>query len=140
MAVPNKVVQINNKAEALVQEWTKNKAEADALTARNREISSILAGLAEYKPGSSTGRVPLEGMKVTVTLKQNVTWDQAALQAARIRMGDEAFAKVFTYKFEPRGKVLPVFLETGDQEIVRIVRDAMTVKPGQPSLKVEEVE
>jgi hypothetical protein len=138
MALP-KVVQMN-KAEALVQEWIKNKAEADNITARNREIASILAGLAEYRPNSATGRVPVEGYKVTVTLKNNVKWDQGALQAARIKMGDEQFARVFSYKFEPRGKVLPAFLQTGEADIVRLVRDAMTTTPGQPALKVEGVE
>lgn len=139
MALPNKVVQIN-KAEALVREYARVKHEADALTERAREIARTLAELAEYKEGSKTGHILTSAYKVTTTIKEGVTWDQDALEAARIKMDDD-FLKVFKWKFEPKSaKALTGFFDYASPAQVEMVRKAMTVKPAQPQVRLDRLE
>lgn len=136
-----KVVQITSKAEALVREYARNKHELDALVERNREIARVLAGLAEYKEGAKSGHLLAAGYKVTTTLKEGVSWDQDALEAARIKLGDAEFLKVFRWKFEPKSsKALHGFFDYAPAEAAETVKKAMVVKPAQPQVKLEKLE
>jgi hypothetical protein len=144
MAVQNRVVQINPreaKTEALVHEYTRNKAVADAATSRNREIAKILAELAVYKDGSKTGHLLAGGFKITATIKENISWDQEVLEAARIQLGDDVFLKAFAWEFKPRSaKALHGFLDYAPDDQTEIIKRAMIVKPAQPSVKLDSLE
>ena len=100
-------VQIGNGAvglDALVLEYAANKARADELTARNAEIADALDKLAAFKDGSNTGHLTAGGYKVVVTKRFNTRWVTEKLEAARAKMTDELFFKVFGWRYEPRSK------------------------------------
>ena len=67
----------------LCMEYLANKAEIDRNTKRNKEIAEQLDSMAQYREGSMTGYVPIDGYKVTLTHRVNTTWDQKGLDAVR---------------------------------------------------------
>ena len=137
-------VQIGNGAmglDALVLEYAANKARADALTARNAEIAEELEKLAIFKDGSNTGHLTAGGQKVTVTRRFNTRWVAEKLEAARAKMTDELFFKVFAWRYEPRSKKdLDGFLEYASPEFRAAILEAMEISPGKPAIKLEALQ
>lgn len=134
-----KLLPINDK-DNLVKEYARNKAQADALVDRNREIARKLAEMAEFSDGSKTGHMLAGGFNVTVALKENVRWDQDSLDKAFQGMGDE-FLKPFKYKWEPRSKkALDAFMSYATDAQKKAVEVSMSSTPGQPQIKLESLE
>lgn len=66
------------------------------------------------------------GFKVTLTPKENVRWDQDALDAAFQRLGD-TFLKPFKYEWKPRSaKALGAFMEYAGRDQVAAISVAMS--------------
>ena len=129
-----------NVLDSLVTEFAQNKAEADRLHQRNKQIANQLAELATYKPGCETGRIETDGYKVTVTKKINETWDQERLNAVRSTITDAAFMPLFRFKWEPKGREMKAFLNLpGSNEIKAEILSARTIKPGTPAVKLEAI-
>lgn len=134
-----KLHPINDKS-TLVREYARNKAQADSLVDRNREIARILLGMAVIPQDSKSAQFVAGGYKVTVTPKENVRWDQDALDAAFQRLGD-TFLKPFKYEWKPRSaKALGAFLEYAPADQAAIVKGAMSVTAGQPAVKLDCLE
>ena len=140
-------VQISNTAmasagaDALVREYAANKAKADKLTARNAEIAEALDKLATFKDGSNTGHLTAGGHKVVVTRRFNTRWVTEKLEAARAKMTDELFFKVFGWRYEPRSKKdLDGFLEYASPEFRQVILAAMETSPGKPGVKLEAIQ
>jgi len=144
MNLQAKVVQINpmHAIQNLCAEFLENKAEADRLTARNREIANQLEKQAEFKDGSNTGRLCAPGYKATFTRRVTTKWDQDELESVvRPLLTDDIFRLVFRYRFEPHSKkTLDAFLENASPGFRTAILKAMTTTPGQVGLKVETEE
>lgn len=128
-----------NVLDQLATEYAKNKAEADRLTQRNREIALQFANVATFKPGSATGRLNAGGMDFEITKTINEKWDQERLNAVRSEITDAAFLPLFRFKWEPKGKEMKTFLALpGSNEIKAAILSARTLTPGAPSVKIKE--
>lgn len=128
-----------NVLDQLANEYAKNKAEADRLTHRNREIALQFANAATFKPGSATGRLNAGGMDFEITKTINEKWDQERLNAVRSEITDAAFLPLFRFKWEPKGKEMKTFLALpGSNEIKAAILSARTLTPGAPSVKIKE--
>lgn len=124
---------------SLLSEGAKLKARIDADKTRLAEINRELEALCEFPEGKATGHLAANGFRATVTRKTTVKWNQEKLNDAMKAMGSEAFRRVFTYEFKPVGtRQLNAFLEFGNENEVGMIRDAMTVSQGAPSVKYEE--
>ena len=127
--------------DELAKEYAANKAQADALTARNAEIADLLTAEAKFKDGSNTGHLMAGGYKFTVTRKFNTKWLPEKLEIARAKMTDELFFKVFAWKYEPRSKKeLDGFLEYAAPEFRAAILAAMETSPGKPGVKLEAIQ
>ena len=128
--------------DALVLEYADNKARADELTARNAEIAEALEKAARFRDGSNTGHLTAGGgQKVTVTRRFNTRWVAEKLEAARAKMTDELFFKVFAWRYEPRSKKdLDGFLEYASPEFRAAILEAMEISPGKPAIKLEALQ
>lgn len=138
-------VQIGNappqQVDVLAREYVANKAEADRLTARNAEIAAALERAASFKDGSNTGHLVAGGYKWTITRKVNTRWAAEKLEAARAKLTDELFFKIFKWKYEPRGKKdLDVFLKTTSEDFRAAVLAAMETSPGKPGVDMEALQ
>ena len=137
-------VQIGNGAvglDALVLEYAANKARADELTARNAEIAEELEKVAAFGDGSNTGHLTAGGHKVVVTRRFNTRWVTEKLEAARAKMTDELFFKVFGWRYEPRSKKeLDGFLKFAAPDFRAVILAAMETSPGKPSVKLEAMQ
>lgn len=67
----------------LMEEYLAIKTQIDALKIRQDDIAARLAAMAEYKDGSKTAHLYAGNLHFTVAKKENATWDQALLEAAR---------------------------------------------------------
>lgn len=134
-----KLHPINDKS-SLVREYARNKAQADSLVDRNREIARILLGMVDIPKDAKSAQFVAGGYKVTLTPKENVRWDQDALDAAFQRLGD-TFLKPFKYEWKPRSaKALGAFMEYAPADQVAAIKAAMSVSSGQPGVKLESME
>lgn len=129
------------EAVTLIREGAALKGEIDEKSERLREINVRLAEVAKFQKGKKTATVEGAGMRVKVQLKECVKFDQEKLGLARHTMGDKAFFAAFGWTFKPRSqKDLDGLLAYGDPKHVALVRDAMTITPGAPSVTYEKVE
>jgi hypothetical protein len=104
-----------------------------------RSMKARLAELAEYKEGSKTGHAFGGRFKITVSLRENVKWDQEALNRLRDAMGDEEFFKVFEWAFEPRSKkLLDGAIEFG--RFGEAIKGTFTTAPGAPQVTFKPIE
>lgn len=122
----------------LAQRGLQLKNQIDDAQKELREVNARLVELAEYKPGSSTSHVRAGGVHAIVTQKEYVKWDQDGLEGVREKLGDETFFRLFSWEFSPRNKRdIDAYLEFGDEAVVASIKQAMTTKPGAPSVKYE---
>ena len=122
-------------------EFLTNKAEIERITARNKEITAELEKAATFKDGSSTGHIPIDGFKVTLTRRINTSWDQKGLETVRQLAGDKEFSLAFTYEFKPRSKAdLDVYLRMAPKEVQEAIAKAKTDKPGAMGIEIKAVE
>lgn len=124
---------------ALVDRAAMLKESIAEMSEELRGINFQLAGQADYKEGSKTGHLIGRHYSAKVQLKENVKWDQAALNALRQTMGDEEFFKVFKWIFEPASaKTLAGALQFGQHG--PLIEAARTVTPGTPYVTFEHLE
>lgn len=122
--------------QVLAHEFIANKQKMDALKERNAEIARMLDGAAKFDDGKATAHILDGELDIKVTRKMNTTFDQEALNAARVELGDGTFLKVFKWKWEPNKKQLDAFLEMAPPSQSDMIRRAMTTKPGAPSVEI----
>lgn len=122
--------------QVLAHEFIANKQKMDALKERNAEIARMLDGAAKFEDGKATAHILDGELDIKVTRKMNTTFDQEALNAARVELGDGTFLKVFKWKWEPNKKQLDAFLEMAPPSQSDMIRRAMTTKPGAPSVEI----
>ena len=124
---------------ALVDKAAGLKETIADLTEQLREINLTLAEQAAYKPGSKTGHIAGGHYAAKIQLKEYTKWDQDALAAARAKMGDDEFFKIFKWTFEPKSaKTLAGALEFGQHG--RLIEAARTITPGSPYIIFEKLE
>jgi hypothetical protein len=115
------------------------KEDIGKLTEKLRQANIILAERATYKDGSKTGYADGRHFTAKVQKKENESWDQEKLEAARSTMGDPEFFRVFKWDFKPKNaKVLAGALEFGRHSA--LIEAARTVKPGAPQVSFETLE
>jgi hypothetical protein len=121
--------------DALVREGAETKAEMDNLQAKLRLINKQLADLAPFEGDKKTATIEAGGYTVKVQVKENVRWDQEKLNRARTTLGDDMFFKVFRWEYKPVSKKdLDGYLEYAGDEYKQPILDAMSTKPGAPSV------
>lgn len=100
---------------------------------------SIKAAETRLKDGSKTGVVAGDGVRAKVALKEYEKWDQEKLAVARSKVGDERFFSLFKWEFSPRSKKdMDGFLAFASDFEKGFILDALTTKPGAPSVTYEE--
>jgi hypothetical protein len=123
--------------DTIVQQYAANKAEVDRMIALNAELAEQMLKAAVFKGDSDTGHLTAGGFKVAITKRVNEKWDQDQLHALHASMG-EPFLGIFKQKFEPDRRALRTFFSTCDDAAVKKkLRDACTVTPGKPAVKLE---
>jgi hypothetical protein len=122
-----------------IKEYLELKEKIDALKARQDELVEELHKAATFPEGKKTGHIFDRQYKVTVSLRDNVTWDQKKLEEARGKIGNERFFNIFKAEFKPAYKADLYAAILVDPAIRKVIAPAMTVKPGKPSIKIEEV-
>lgn len=126
--------------EVLILEMVNLKTNMDREKKRLEEIHDALASETAFPEGKSTGHLLGAGYDVTVQLKQNVKWDQKALNACRAAMGDEKFFSLFSWKYEPAdARKLSGFLAFDSSPHRLMVEKARIVSAGKPSVTFKPV-
>jgi hypothetical protein len=109
---------------------------------RERELKGLkemLAAGASFKPGSGTGHAFGARYEAKVQLRENVKWDQDALNGLRTEMGDNAFLGLFKWSFEPvSAKIVGGYLQFG--AFKEKVAAARTATPGSPQVSFRLME
>ena len=127
--------------ESLIREGAALKREIDAKTARLRSINQFLAESAPFKSGAKTACLIGGGYKVTIRLHENIAWDQEKIGAFRKYLPEEKFVELFRMIYEPTSKkAIDGFIAHADKDLSNGLKWCMSVKPGAPQLKYEEVE
>jgi hypothetical protein len=123
----------------LVDQAAQLAVEVNQKTEELRGLKVRLAELAEFKEGKKTGHITGNHFQATVSLKENVKWDQKALESLRSDIGDEEFFKIFKWTFEPHSKkVLDGAMDFGPYKL--IIAKAFTVSPGSPQVTFKPME
>lgn len=119
----------------LFQQWLDFKQQEEL--ARNNRITVEQQIIDEYgckDEGSQTHKP--DGYKVTITGKVNRTLDAAAWGS----VADKVPANLSPVQYKPSLDARGLkYLKSNEPEIYRIVAEAITAKPGKPSVKVEKV-
>lgn len=106
----------------------------------NKERIDAEAALLAFVPSKTEGTATRSGgaYKLTVTYSINRTLDAAALESARSAMKPELFEQAITYK---PAIVLPGLrsLQQHNPQAYALLAQAITAKPGKPSVKLEPV-
>ena len=125
----------------LMHELYENKEKIKMMEIRNREISSALADLAEFKDGCLTGHVKTNDYHATVTKTMRTTWIQEKLDYLRQLVGDKEFSVAFTCEYKPRSsKDVEVYQKLASDEIRHAIEAAKIVKESSVSIKIEPAE
>jgi hypothetical protein len=115
----------------------------ESLDEDKRKLDAVRAALAPrvaYPEGRKTAHVGGRAWEATVQRKDNVHWNQEALDALRQDIGEEAFRKVFRFKWEPQSqKALDVALSE-HCPFAAALRAAFTVREGTPSVSFKRLE
>lgn len=131
--------EIQMDVEQLVQKGATLKAQITELSEQLKAIDIELAGKADYKPGSKTGHMVAGGFKVTVSLKDNVKWDQIKLLQIKELLPD-AFSASFIPEYKPASaKALDAVIKQ-DENFAKAISWAREVTPGKPAVKYEALE
>lgn len=119
----------------LFAKWLEFKEQEDL--ARNNRISVEQQVIDEYgckDEGSQT--VKPDGYKVTITGRMNRTIDEAAWDSVSGKIPANLSPVKYRPSLDNRGLK---YLRDNEPEIYQIVSEAITAKPGKPSIKVEKV-
>ena len=127
---------MSNVEDAIVR-GAELKIQIDYLTSELRKINLFLSEQAEYKPGSKTGHLEACGIKVKVSTRENVKYDQDRL--VTVRQHFPFFEEVFRSKWEPDSKALSAFMAT-DGEFRKAVEWSRTVTPGAPTVTYTKIQ
>ena len=123
----------------LVVRGAELKLQIKAMDEELKTINAAIAKLAEFKNGAKTGHLLESGIKVTVSLRENVKWMQDRLMTVKDLLPDQ-FYKAFIYKYEPASsKELKAAMEE-NAEFAKAVEWAREVKPGSPTVTYERIE
>ena len=112
-------------------------AESAARSARVEVEERLLALLPVRDEGSVTEKH--DGCKVTVTYPVNRTIDPAALAAVRASVPAALYDQAIEYAPKLNLSGLKS-LRNNEPEVYAILAEAITAKPGKPSVKVEVIE
>lgn len=124
-------------ANEIVSEYAKLKAEIEQKQARLRELAGQIDGLAIFPEGKNTTHLCAAGYNVTIQRRQNIKWNQKALNDCRVKLGDDLFFKLFTWEFKANTRALTGFLDMGDQHQAAIIAAARTVTPGATQISLD---
>jgi hypothetical protein len=125
--------------QTLVDYAAKLHEEISAKDKELKEIKKKLAEKAEFKEGSKTGHVFGVRWHATVALKEAIKWDQDALRALRLAIGDEDFFKIFKFIYEPVSKkALDGAIDFGLHG--EDIKKAFTITPGSPQVTFKPME
>ena len=138
-AAPTGAVATENMAD-LIDRAGILDAEVKRKTEELRALKVRLAGLAEYKEGSKTGHAFGDRFKITVSLKENVKWNQEGLNKLRDKMGDAKFFKVFDWEFVPKSKKILDGAIEFDEVFGKDIMGTFTTTPGAPQVTFKPIE
>lgn len=99
--------------------------------ARSKMAENIIQAIGHEHIGQKT--YPLDGVKVTVTTKENYTLDKARLNVE----WDETMPINRSYSYTLREKDFKAMLEHGSSEQKQLLVDVVTSKPAKPHIKLE---
>lgn len=117
----------------LFEQWLKAKRQEDDARRMRIELEMMIVDYYGCKDeGSQTHK---EGdFKVTITGKVNRTLDAAAWDS----VADKVPANLSPVAYKPSLDLKGLrYLQQNEPEVYRIVAEAITAKPGKPSIKVE---
>jgi len=126
-----------NEIESAIVRGAELKIQIDNMTEELRKINVFLSENAAYKPGSKTGHLDAHGIKVDVTLKDNVKYDQEKL--ITVQQHFEFFPNVFKSEWKPVAKALTEAM-AGNDEFRKAIEWSRTVTPGAPQVKYTKIE
>ena len=123
--------------EELIKEGATIKAYIEKATEKLRKINQEIAQQAEFKDGSKTGHLVGGGFTVTLSLRENVKWDQAKIQ--QIISLIPTAAGCFKTEYKPDNKKLDAAISRSE-ELEKAVSWARTVTPGAPTVTYEPIQ
>lgn len=108
------------------------KERLDAAQSAFDNLRLEIAKETTFPPGSKTAHHVFDGLKVTVQLRENVSWDQDKLAEVQKRFPAE-FPQFFKTEFKP---VTAKALEFVPEQMKKGVEWAKTVKQGTPGITI----
>lgn len=118
-----------DKLYALIRQAADKKAQITALEAELKDLNLQIYEETPFQDGVKTAHWDTGDVKVTVSKKEIIEWDQSLLNKARAIMGDEKFMNIFIYKWQPKNKKsLDGFLGFAPDNETKPILEAMTIK------------
>lgn len=126
--------QTSHTPTDLATDWLLAKrAEDAARDARIQVEADIIDALGCEEEGSKTH--DLEGVKVTITGKINRTLDRAAWEGVAPSIPENMRPVEYKPSLDLKGLR---YLQDNEPDLYRMVAEAITAKPGKPSVSVKE--
>jgi phage baseplate assembly protein W len=131
------IMEQPSELDDLLYQWAlTKKAERDAAKARVDVEEQILALVGSKPEGSETHETEYYRITVTGNVRRSV--DAAALAAVQSEIPQAIFDRVF--KYEPKLDLREMrYVQNNEPGIYSTIAQAITAKPGKPTIKVEEV-
>lgn len=120
----------------MVEKGFQLKMQISHLTEQLHETHKQIADKAEYRDGSKTGHIYTAEMKVTVTQRENVSWDQAKLSQVKQHFGT-LFDNYVKIELKPDQKKIKA---SGIPELEQAFSWAKKISVGAPAVSYELIE
>jgi len=122
--------------EALLREAVSLKERIRDLQSRLSALEERIATLAEFAPGSKTGKLVAGNYRATVQTKENIRWGQEKLERLRSHIGDKAFFGLFRREYKPVN-MRAIHAAMLTSELRDALQWAMTIRPAKPYIRYE---
>jgi len=123
----------------LIEKGYKLKHKIKDLQAESAKIDAEILKIAKFKPGSKTGRAIGDDVTAKVQIRENIKYDQNALQQIN---NDYAmhlfFSKAFKTEFKPRSSKDLDNVMAINEDFREAVLASRTIKPGKPYVTFEK--
>lgn len=130
---------VEQSVKDMVVRGAELKIQMKAMEEELRAINHELARIATFKPGSKTGTLLESGIKVTVSLRENVKYLQDRLLQVRELLPEE-FSRSFVYEFKPESSRTLESVMKENEQFAKAVSWARQVKEGAPYVTYERIE
>lgn len=125
--------------KSMVVRGSELKIQIAAMTEELHSVNMALAKVATFLPNSKTGHLMEAGIRVKVSLRENVKYLQDRLQQVKDLI-PESFNRVFVYEYKPVStKELTAAMAEND-EFAKAVEWSREIKPGMPTVTYERID